>query len=87
MEVGKPIQIHDFDALSPLVKGYELQPDKVYLLIADGKKFSYELAYKLLADVREWHPEIHVCIIAAPDSNKLQLAEKKSDELIPESSL
>ena len=76
------ITTEDFAPLSQLVKGYELQPGKHYLFIADGKKFSYDLAHALLKHFREEHPEINVAIIGTTEAKGLDVRETTlADEL------
>lgn len=73
------IRVEDFDELSPLVKAYELQPGKFYLLIVEGKGFSYEAAHKMLEKVREYHPDINLFIQVVAKDQKVKVAEKKQE--------
>lgn len=75
----EPVRVEDFEKIAELVRTYELQPGKHYLVIADGRHFSFELTHKLLNDLRDHHPELDVFIIAAPESKKISVAEKKEE--------
>lgn len=80
IEKDKPVRVEDFSKISALVKAYELQPGKHYLVIADKRDFSFALTHNLLNDLRDNHPELDVFIIAVPDAKKIDVAEKKEDE-------
>lgn len=75
-----PIRVEDFSPIAPLAKAYELQPGKHYLVIFDGKAFSFELAYKLLGDLRDHHPELDVFMFVTPNSNKISVAQEKEND-------
>lgn len=57
------ITIEDFAPLSTLVRAYELQPGKHYLIVCDGKSFDFALASNLFKRVAEWHPEAVVAVV------------------------
>lgn len=78
--MSEPVRVKDFSPISALVDVYELKPGQHYLVIADAKKFSFELTYKLLSDLRAYHPELDVFIVTVPDAKKISVAEKKEDE-------
>lgn len=65
----------DFAKLAPLVTGYELQPGKHYLFIADGKKFNYDLAKALSQNMRDHHPELTVFVIGTLEPKALEIRE------------
>lgn len=71
--------------MSPLVSVYELHPDRTYLVICEGKKFSMAGAHSLMKDIRELHPELMIAIVATTDSKGIQLGEKIKLE-VPEES-
>lgn len=72
----------DFKPLGALVKGYELEAGKHYLLIVDGRGFDYGLANALLSRLREEHPEICAHIIATIEPKKVDVRETTlADEL------
>lgn len=71
------MRVEDFEPLSTLIRAYELQPGKHYIVICDGKHFSYELAHALFAGLRENHPELEIQVIATTVPKGIQIGEKK----------
>jgi protein-tyrosine-phosphatase len=71
------INIDEFQKISPLVRGYELDPTKVYLIVCDGKDFRAGLAYSLFKDLREMHPDIQIAVIASMKPKSIEVMEKK----------
>jgi hypothetical protein len=69
------ITIDDFAPLSPLVKGYELDPAKHYFIICDGKKFEYKLAEALFKNIRENHPNLSIHIINTEAPKAIEVRE------------
>ena len=80
MKPGEPLNIDDFAPLSKLVRGFELDPEKTYLLVCDAKDFSFEHAHALMKDVREMHPNINIAIVASTKSKGIEVLEKKADD-------
>ena len=80
MKPGDPVNIDDFAPLAKLVKGYELDPAKAYLIVCDGKSFSKGLAEALMRDVRQMHPDINIAIVATLHPKEIEVREKKADE-------
>ncbi len=76
MKSEEPINIEEFQKLSPLVKGYELRPDRVYLIICDGKEFSPNAAYALMNDIRQMHPDLNIAIVATLKPKSIEVREK-----------
>jgi hypothetical protein len=77
METPTSIRVEDFLPLAKLVNAYELQPGNTYLVLVDGKSLSYDAAWALLKNVRECHPDIHVCIVATPKAKSMEVKEHK----------
>jgi hypothetical protein len=65
------VKVEDFKALGKLPAVYELQRGFVYLVIADGKNFSYELAHSLLAKAAEDGLSFHIITTLHPGSLKV----------------
>jgi hypothetical protein len=78
-----PINIDDFQKLSPLVKGYELRPDCAYLIICDGKDFSRPHAEALMRDVMQMHPDLSIAIVATTKPKSIEVREKKNGPAEP----
>lgn len=72
-----PIRVEDFTPLAKLVSAYELVPGRDYLIIADGKTFSYDLAHALFAKLREQHPELSIFVVGTLYPKGLEVSEKK----------
>jgi len=83
MKPGDPINIDDFAPLSKLVKGYELDPTKIYLIVLDGKDFRSLAAYNLMNDIRQMHPDINIAIIASIKPNSIEVREKRDGSTLP----
>lgn len=77
LKKDEPVKIDDFSPLSPLVKGYELRPDRAYLIVCDGKKFSMQAAQALMRDAREMHPDLNVSIVATVAPKEITVMESK----------
>lgn len=69
------LKVEDFAPLAPLVKAYELQPGKHYILVVDGRHFNYELANALLQRFHEEHPEIAAVVVATMEPKVVQVLE------------
>ena len=73
----EPIKIDDFQKIAPLVRGYELQPGKHYLIVCDGKDFKFGLAHALFKDLLDRHPEIEIHVIGTLKPNGIVAMEEK----------
>jgi len=60
------MKVSDFKPLGKLPDVYELQKGPVYLVIADGKKFSYKAAHALLQSVQNDGVNIHIIATLHP---------------------
>lgn len=79
MKQGEPLTIDDFAKLSPLVRGYELRPDRAYLIVCDGKDFSQGLAERLMQDIRQMHPDVNIAIVASLKPKSIEVREKPTE--------
>lgn len=68
--------IDDFKKLSPLIEGYELDPNKTYLIVCDGRAFDYAAAGSLFAGIREMHPNINIAVVATLKPKLIEIREK-----------
>lgn len=75
-----PINIDDFAKISPLVRGYELDPAKVYLIVCDGKDFNSGLAHSLMKDIMQMHPNLNVAVVASLKPKSIEVREKADEE-------
>ena len=80
MKPNEPINIDEFKPLSSLVKGYELDPTKIYLIVCDGKDFKAGHAYSLFKDIRQMHPDINIAVVASLKPKSIEVMEKKDGE-------
>jgi hypothetical protein len=71
-----PVNIDDFKPLAKLIAGYELRPDRVYLIVCDGKDFSFSAAHSLLKDIREMHPDLNIAVVATLKPKSIEITEK-----------
>lgn len=79
--MSDPIRVEDWKEVADLVKVYELQPGKHYLILADAKGYSVTILNKLFANLRADHPELDVLhVVATPSVSKIKLMEKKDEE-------
>ena len=69
--------IDDFKKLSPLVDGYELDPEKIYLIVCDGKAFNFGAAASLFSDIRQMHPNIQIAVVATLKPKLIEVREKQ----------
>ena len=76
MKFGKSLNVDDFAPLAKLVKCYELDPSKSYLILCDGKSFSRGLAEALMCDIRQMHPDIQIAIVATAKPKDIEVREK-----------
>jgi hypothetical protein len=70
--------IDDFKKLSPLVAGYELRPDRAYLIVVDGKKYSQAAANSLLSDVRQMHHDLQIAVIVVEHPKAFEVKESSA---------
>lgn len=77
MKQGEPLRIDDFAPLSALVEGYELRPDRAYLILLDRKGFSPGAAHSLMRDVLQLHPHLQIAMIVSPESRAIEVREKE----------
>lgn len=80
MKPELPVNIDDFSKLSPLVRGYELDPSKVYLIVCDGKDFSSGHAESLMRDIMQMHPNLNIAIVATLKPKSIEVREKADEE-------
>lgn len=80
MKPEVPVNIDDFQKLSPLVRGYELDPAKVYLVVCQAQDFNYGLAYSLMKDIREMHPDLNIAIVASLKPKSIEVREKPDEK-------
>lgn len=74
-----PVRLEDFQKIAPLVRGYELQPGKHYLIVADGKDFKFGLAHALFKELRELHPELQIHVVGTLKPSGIVVMEKKDE--------
>lgn len=75
-----PVRVEDFKKLAALVNVYELQPGKHYLIVAEGKHFSYDLAHTLMRNILLLHPELDICIVATLYPKSIEVRKEQNDE-------
>lgn len=80
MKSSDPVNIDDFSKLSPLVRGFELDPTKSYLIVCDGKDFSSGLAERLMQDIRQMHPDLNIAIVASLKPKSIEVREKADEQ-------
>jgi hypothetical protein len=78
--VKPPLNIDEFTKISPLVRGYELRPDRSYLIVCDGKDFKQGLAERLMQDIRQMHPDVNIAIVATLKPKSIEVREKTDEE-------
>lgn len=76
MKPETPLNIDDFTKVMPLAKGYELDPAKVYLVVADGKDFNASAVQALMRDIRQMHPDLSIAIVATLKPKSIEIREK-----------
>lgn len=74
--MNEPPNLDDFRELSSLVKGYELDPNKIYLIVCDGKDFSTGAAHSLFKNLREMHPNINIAVVGTTKPKSVKVMEK-----------
>jgi hypothetical protein len=73
----EPVNLDDFSKIAPLVRGYELQPGKHYLIVCDGKDFKFGLAHALFKNLLDLHPELQIHVVGTLKPSGIVVMEKK----------
>jgi hypothetical protein len=70
------INFDDFTKVAPLCKGYEMDPQKIYLVVCDGKKVKLAALHSLLTDLNQMHPNFQIAVVATVEPGAIDVMEK-----------